>query len=81
MHEGYDFAWEREWRVLGNLEFEAGDVVCVILPEDEEELAQEFLKRGIPVVSPGWSVDRIVAEFSGQARQAKQLWEVAKCSK
>ena len=57
-------------------------IVCVILPEkDEDELTQEFLKRGIPVVSPGWSVDRVVAEFSGQARQAKELWEAEKTAK
>src|ERR1043165_4669153 len=32
MHEKYDFTWEREWRVLGNLKFSLSDVVCVILP-------------------------------------------------
>ena len=78
MHEGYDFAWEREWRVAGNLEFQAEDVVCVVLPETgEEELTRAFLKRGVPVVSPGWSADRIVAEFSRQARRAKELWAAA----
>jgi hypothetical protein len=29
MHEGYDFSWEREWRILGDLEFAARDIVCV----------------------------------------------------
>ena len=68
--------------MAGNLDFEASDIVCVILPEaDEEELTQEFLKRGIPVVSPSWSVDRIVAEFSGQARQGKELWAMAKSAR
>lgn len=78
MHEGYDFAWEREWRVVGNLEFEAEDIVCVVLPEaGEEELTRAFLKRGLPVVSPGWFADRIVAESSRQARRAKGLWAAA----
>ena len=78
MHEGYDFAWEREWRLVRNLDFKAKDIVCVVLPEQgEEALTREFLKRGVPVVSPGWSADRIVAEFSRQARRAKALWAVA----
>ena len=55
--------------------------MCAFVPEKgEEELTQEFLTRGIPVVSPGWYVDGIVADFSWQARQAKELWEAAKRS-
>lgn len=54
MHERYDFTWEREWRVLGDLEFKPRDIVCVILPENnEEERKSKFLKRGVPVISPG----------------------------
>ena len=76
MHERYDFTWEREWRVVGDLAFAPADVVCVILPEDgEEELKRVFLKYGVPVISPGWSVERIVSEFSDQARRARRLWE------
>lgn len=75
MHEGYDFAWEREWRLRGNLRFESKDVVCVILPEDgEEKLKKDFLAKGVPVISPGWSAERIVWEFSMQARGAQRLW-------
>ena len=54
MHEGYDFASEREWRVAGHLKFAPKGVVCVILPEDdEEELKEEYLQRGVPVVLSG----------------------------
>lgn len=78
MHEGYDIAWEREWRLVGSLDFQAKDIVCVVLPEQGEvALAREFLKRGVPVVSPGWSSDRIVVGFSRQPRRAKALWAVA----
>ena len=53
MHEGYDFAWEPERRVAGNLDVEASDVMCVILPErNEEELTQALLKRGMRAVGP-----------------------------
>ena len=79
MHEQYDFTWEREWRVCGDLKFTPKDIVCVILPENnEEERKREFLKRGIPVISPGWSTERIVSELSGQARWAKRLWVAKK---
>ena len=75
MHEGYDFAWEREWRVLDDLEFEPRDVVCIILPEDgEKEWKRKFLNWGFPVISLGWSTERIVSEFSDQARTARRKW-------
>ena len=75
MHERYDFTWEREWRICGDLTFAPEDIVCVSVPEDgEEELRREFLGRGVPVISPGWSTERIVSEFSNQARQAKREW-------
>ena len=75
MHERYDFTWEREWRVRGDLKFNARDIVCAILPEnEEEEWKQKFLRSGVPVVSPGWSTERIVAELSGQARKARRHW-------
>ena len=75
MHERYDFTWEREWRVRTGLDFKPRDIVCVILPENgEAELKRKFLHRGVPVISPGWSTERIVSEFSDQARQAKRQW-------
>jgi len=81
MHEGYDFTWEREWRLRGDLRFKPSDVVCVILPErKEEEWKSKFLDRGVPVISPGWSAERIVSELSRQARTARRRW-VAKKSK
>ena len=74
MHERYDFAWEREWRVVGDLEFEPKDIVSVILPEDDQDEQRRFLKRGVPVISPGWTAEQIVAEFSRQARSARKHW-------
>ena len=50
MHEGYDFTWEREWRVLGDLDFDPKDVICIILPEDgEREWKRKFLTWGVPL--------------------------------
>ena len=82
MHERYDFTWEREWRIWGDLSFAPEDIVCVTLPEQGEEmLRREFLGLGVPVISPGWNTERIVSEFSNQARQAKREWISAKKEK
>ena len=79
MHEGYDFTWEREWRLRGDLSFKPEDVVCVILPEkNEEEWKSKFLDRGIPVIAPGWSSEQIVAELSRQARMSRSRWVTTK---
>ncbi len=75
MNERYDFTWEREWRIAGNLEFKLNDIACVILPEQkDEELKNEMLEGGLPVISPGWTMERIVEEFSKQARRARRVW-------
>ena len=78
----YDFAWEREWRVVGKLAFEPADIVCVILPEQgEEKLKDKLLEGGVPVISPGWTAERIVDEFSKQARKARRVWKGTSGSK
>ncbi len=75
MHEGYDFAWEREWRLLGDLDFKPKDVISVILPEHgETDRKREFMKSGVPVISLGWSTEKLVSEFSDQARRARRTW-------
>ena len=75
MNERHDFAWEREWRIAGDLHFDARDIVAVIVPETGERmLTRKYLERGIPVISPGWSTERIVAEFSEQARTVRRIW-------
>lgn len=82
MNEGYDFAWEREWRIVGDLKFELEDIVCLILPEQGEmALKREFLESGVPVISPGWTTERIIDEFSKQARRARRIWRAKKRSK
>ncbi|GIU18407.1 hypothetical protein TUM4261_39170 [Shewanella sp. c952] len=75
MHEAYDFSWEREWRIVGGLEFEPVDVVAVVLPKGGEEgLRAKFIKKGIPVLSPGLTYEEIVYEFSLQQRATKTAW-------
>jgi hypothetical protein len=83
MHEQYDFAWEREWRVVGHLSFEIDDIVCLILPpEGEDDLKAMAAHHGVAVISPGWTYERIVAEVAMQQRAASKRFhrEVAKLS-
>jgi len=72
MHEKYDFSWEREWRVLGDLDFKRSDIVCVILPsEGHDDLKETFALAGIATISPGWTYEEIVAELASQQRATR----------
>jgi hypothetical protein len=74
MHDGHDFAWEREWRVGATIDFRLSDLVCVILPEDEEDLREQMTKNGIAAIDPNWSHERMVEELSRQQRRTRQIW-------
>ena len=74
MHEGYDFSWEREWRVRGDLRFSSRDIVCVILPSNREEpLKERMATAGIATISPGWTYEQIVAELATQQRATRSI--------
>lgn len=69
MYERHDFAWEREWRLAGDLDFPLEEVVCVILPKGKEEyLRKELLCAGISVIYPGLIYEEIVYELARQHR-------------
>ncbi|MFX7874564.1 hypothetical protein ABTK18_19225, partial [Acinetobacter baumannii] len=71
---GYDFSWEREWRVRGDLTFATKDIVCLILPDTgEDKLKERMAKNGIAVISPGWTYEQIVAELANQQRTTRSL--------
>lgn len=65
----YRFEWEREWRVVGELDFEPDDVTFLFLPEDEHEKARQFfadveIEHSGPAyhcayIDPRWEIDRI----------------------
>lgn len=74
MHDGYDFSWEREWKVRGDLSFSSKDIVCLIMPADREEKWKDRMaKNGIAVISPGWTYEQIVAELANQQRTTRSL--------
>jgi len=75
MHERYDFTWEREWRVRGDVQFKPEDVVAVVLPEkDSVEWREKFALRGVPVLTPGLSYEDIIGELSQQQRKTRSIW-------
>lgn len=74
MSEKYDFSWEREWRVLGDFQFKISDIVCVVIPSDEETKMKDFFATsGIAAICPGWSYEEIVAELASQQRATRRL--------
>ncbi|GAA4237633.1 hypothetical protein GCM10022254_50270 [Actinomadura meridiana] len=62
----YEFEWEREWRVLGDLEFFVGDVEFLIIPEVQQASMQAWWDRNFgemmpPVIDITWEMGRLQA--------------------
>lgn len=57
--ESFDFHWEREWRVVGDLEFQLNDIYCGLCPE---EYISHFESKYKPVIfiSPYWGISKIL---------------------
>jgi len=64
-----------EWRVIGDVEFELDDLVCVILPEYETDLRKQMAAKGIAAVDPDWSHEQVISELASQQRRTKQIWK------
>jgi len=72
MHEKYDFTWEREWRIAGDLHFKLRNLVCVIVPPDgDEDIRAMLVESGIAAITPDWNYERIVSELARQQRKTK----------
>jgi hypothetical protein len=57
--EGNDWHWEREWRIVGNLEFNLDDVFCGFCPDNEIAYFEEQYKP-VRFLDPKWSIYRIL---------------------
>ncbi len=64
----YDFTWEREWRLTGDLAFKYLKLIAIIAedPDDFESLCEEQLPKQkfryiqmLPIISPEWSYEDI----------------------
>jgi len=70
----YDFAWEKEWRLNQDFEFDLDDLVCVIMPDERYGPMKYTLhKLGVAVISPGWTYEHIVRELSSQKRRTRSI--------
>lgn len=79
MHDGCDFSWEREWRILGDLRFNYSDLVCVILPEEGSgPLKFSIAQKGISWIAPDWEAEQIIESLSDQQRRTRRLSPQAK---
>jgi hypothetical protein len=66
----HNFSWEREWRIIGELEVEPANIFAIISENPEIELPDEY--QGIPIINPLWSYEEIVYQLS------LQLWNMRK---
>ncbi len=76
MRESYDYSWEREWRVVGELNFLYRDLVCVIMPEWDEDGRDRWTRHAVPVISPGWSYEKMIFEIGKQQKQTRTMKKV-----
>jgi len=75
MQENHDFAWEREWRIVGGLKFSYGNVPCLVLPENgEDDIKESAAANGIAWISTEWTFEKI---FMMLAVQRRTLWKEA----
>ena len=54
-----DFHWEREWRIVGDLEFKLEDLYCGLCEEDDIPYFEDNYKPVI-FISPRWGIKRIL---------------------
>jgi hypothetical protein len=82
MHGRCDFAWEREWRLTGDFEFELCDLKCVILPPSGYgPLRYSLDKLGIAVISPTWNYEQVIEELAGQKRKTRAITRISMMKK
>lgn len=77
--ENYDFNWEREWRINGDLNFEYTDIIAIVAKDSEEftKKYQHTLKESdckeiqkILIIDPDWSYEEIIEEMSKKLRNS-----------
>ena len=62
----YDFHWEREWRVGGDIVFTHADVMVGLCPEDEIQAFQHDFPE-VTFISPCWGLDQIITHLRSSA--------------
>jgi len=62
--EAIDFHWEREWRIVGNLEFELDDIYCGLCPEGDIPYFEG--KYRVKFTDPHWGINKILDKLVGK---------------
>jgi len=62
--EAIDFHWEREWRIVGSLEFDLSDIYCGLCPQ--EEIPDFESKYGVKFIDPHWGINKILDKLVGK---------------
>jgi len=65
--EGHDFHWEREWRIVGNLDFKLNDIYCGLCPQ--EEMPNFESKCGVKFIDPYWGINKILDKLVGKLKR------------
>lgn len=60
--EGNDWHWEREWRIVGDLKFEFGDIYCGLCPEQDISFFRDKYKQ-VRFIDPFWGANKILDEL------------------
>lgn len=72
----YVFDWEREWRHIGDMNFETEDVAFLLIPEELHLSARGFFENALeenlgpaflcPYVDPSWDRSRILSALNAK---------------
>ncbi len=57
--EELDFHWEREWRIVGNLQFKLNDIYCGLCPEEDIPHFEKNYSQVI-FIDPCWGINKIL---------------------
>ena len=60
-----DFHWEREWRIVGNLNFELEDVYLGLCPEQDIAYFEQTF-RPVRFICPTWGFTKTLKKLLGQ---------------
>ncbi len=60
-----DFHWEREWRIVGNLQFDLNDIYCGLCSEEDITYFESKYSQ-VTFLSPFWGLNRILNKLVGR---------------
>lgn len=63
--KGNDWHWEREWRIIGDLEFDLSDIYCGLCPAEDIDHF-ENLYEPVIFISPYWGINKILDKLVGR---------------